>query len=600
MTKVFIDPGHGGIDPGAIDEAAGFIERDMNLIEAQACGKELERHGIQVTYSRTDNTTSNTKKEAAQRANKSGADLMLSIHNNHGGGDGFEGMYRPSYDTKQAKEKLLLEYIAKHVLYDVGQNLREDYIYSKKLAALNNNIPVSVLVEGVYIDNSTDREIVKEITGLEKFGIAYAHGILEYLSIAILPSGESTASSNNLSTPPAESNEKGFQPYLAKTVGFPETDFLNCRKQPNADAEAIETYWLGEQITILGLNDTKTWGKVATKQDGSEGWVYLKYVELIETITITQGVIEIIATSKEEILEKDEETGDISVNNQVVQELLDEREKNDPESKQQVSNTILINTMYTVYQNCKNNEDLIDIFKQQVQFLLKKEIKNKKMLEGRAKIIVKTAPNSFTDISKEMIMEKLGSENGPQDIVNYYKQSYNDQGWNKQVEESPESLIFWFDFMNTDGEMGKYSAAAIGHRPKAVKDDKIKAIYFQSVPNVLFVEEGTELSDKDYFNSSGYTFIYIPKFLENYFTISAQGQSANDKLYSLLNQHINMSESVTLTSVPIYHLQPNNRIMVKDDNTKTNGEYIVNKVTIPLTYNGTSSISTVKVVDKLY
>jgi hypothetical protein len=70
--------------------------------------------------------------------------------------------------------------------------------------------------------------------------------------------------------------------------------------------------------------------------------------------------------------------------------------------------------------------------------------------------------------------------------------------------------------------------------------------------------------------------------MENYFSISAQGISAKDELDNLLYQHTYATETVNLTSVPIYHLQPNTRVFVKDDNTKINGEFIVSKITIPL------------------
>jgi hypothetical protein len=51
-------------------------------------------------------------------------------------------------------------------------------------------------------------------------------------------------------------------------------------------------------------------------------------------------------------------------------------------------------------------------------------------------------------------------------------------GFNQIVTEHPESLNFWFDFMSIEGEIGKYSATVIGHRPKAVNNDKVNAIYF--------------------------------------------------------------------------------------------------------------------------
>lgn len=169
-------------------------------------------------------------------------------------------------------------------------------------------------------------------------------------------------------------------------------------------------------------------------------------------------------------------------------------------------------------------------------------------------------------------------------------------GFNRHVTEAPELLNFWFDFMDADSEMGKYSVAAIGDRPKAVNNDKVKAIYFEEIPQVLFLKQN-EVAPLEL---TGYTFIRMTSQMENYFTISAQGLSAKDEIDSLLYQHTYASDSVTLTAVPIYYLQPNTRILVKDSNTGINGEYIVNKITIPLQYNGTSSITAAKAVERIY
>ena len=177
-------------------------------------------------------------------------------------------------------------------------------------------------------------------------------------------------------------------------------------------------------------------------------------------------------------------------------------------------------------------------------------------------------------------------------------------GFNEKVTKYPEALDFWIDFMSVDGEMAKYAISAIGNRSKAVNNDKVRAIYYKDTPQVLFLTQSdyqdliTNMCEYD--NMTGYSFIRITEQMENYFSISAQGISAQDELNSLLYAHTHANESVTLTAIPIYHLQPNTRIFVKDNETGINGEYIISKVTIPLTYNGTTSITATKAVDRIY
>jgi hypothetical protein len=87
--------------------------------------------------------------------------------------------------------------------------------------------------------------------------------------------------------------------------------------------------------------------------------------------------------------------------------------------------------------------------------------------------------------------------------------------------------------------------------------------------------------------------------IEAFFTLSAQGKSAKDKLDELLYQHSYCIESVSITSLPIYYLQPNTRIYIYDEQTGIDGEYVVSKITIPLAYNGTMSITATKAAETI-
>jgi hypothetical protein len=88
--------------------------------------------------------------------------------------------------------------------------------------------------------------------------------------------------------------------------------------------------------------------------------------------------------------------------------------------------------------------------------------------------------------------------------------------------------------------------------------------------------------------------------MENLFNISSQGKSAKDRLDELLYSNAYCAESITINTIPVYHLQPNTRIFVRDDNSGINGEYIITKLTVPLSYNGTMSINATKAVERLY
>jgi acetyl/propionyl-CoA carboxylase alpha subunit len=84
------------------------------------------------------------------------------------------------------------------------------------------------------------------------------------------------------------------------------------------------------------------------------------------------------------------------------------------------------------------------------------------------------------------------------------------------------------------------------------------------------------------------------------FTISSQGKSAKEAIDEMLYNHAYCVENISITAIPVYYLEPNTRIFVHDENSQINGEYLVSKMTIPLTYNGTMSITATKAVERLY
>lgn len=79
--------------------------------------------------------------------------------------------------------------------------------------------------------------------------------------------------------------------------------------------------------------------------------------------------------------------------------------------------------------------------------------------------------------------------------------------------------------------------------------------------------------------------------------ISTLSKSGDDALDEMLFNHLEKTESISLTSLPMYYLVPNSVVRLKDIKG-LDGEaivedelYVLSKITVPLTYNGTSSLT---------
>ncbi len=194
-------------------------------------------------------------------------------------------------------------------------------------------------------------------------------------------------------------------------------------------------------------------------------------------------------------------------------------------------------------------------------------------------------------------------------LYNYYYYSYKEDGsieseipntnakkyWNRAVYESPETINFWFDFLDSErGDLAQFSVKTVGSRSKSINDTNVKSIYFRETPSVIFT---------DNFNSEdqipSYRYIQVPDY-DIMFSISAQGKSAKSRLDELIYQHGYCIESATINAIPIYYLEPNTRIRLYDKDTGLDGEYVVSKITLPLAYNGTMNITATKAAESLY
>lgn len=179
MTKVYVDAGHGGSDSGAVKY---LTERDVNLTTALACRDYLESNGVNVKMSRTSNKTNTSINDMAAEANKWGADFVVSIHNNAGGGDGFE-VY---HTINGGKGKALAKNIEAEVK-KIGQNSRG--LKTKKgnngdyFGMIRLTKAPAVICEGVFVDNKTDIKIADTEAEQKAFGYAYARGVLKTAGI---------------------------------------------------------------------------------------------------------------------------------------------------------------------------------------------------------------------------------------------------------------------------------------------------------------------------------------------------------------------------------------------------------------------------------
>ncbi len=173
-TKIVVDAGHGGSNPGAVYQ--GRRESDDALRLAMAVGKILEANGLDVSYTRTSDVTQSVGQKAAI-ANEEGADLFVSIHRNAGQYPGqYNGVQTLIFDDSGIKKEIAERIdanLAALGFRDIGISLRPN------LVVLNSTQMPALLVEAGFIDSDKDNQLFD--SKFQAVAQAIADGIMETL-----------------------------------------------------------------------------------------------------------------------------------------------------------------------------------------------------------------------------------------------------------------------------------------------------------------------------------------------------------------------------------------------------------------------------------
>jgi N-acetylmuramoyl-L-alanine amidase len=219
IARIVIDPGHGGIDPGAVGKK-GLYEKDANLLIARRLQALIKDSlGVNATLSRESDVYLSLK-ERTDLANRMSADLFISVHCNaspkSSKSRGFETYFLSEARTNEARAVAAIENASlkfdgveepkneiEYILYDLAQNafLQE----SNSLAEFIQNsaerllsIPArgvsqagfyvlrgafmpAVLVECAFLSNPEEEKLLKTADFKEKLSNCIFTGLKEYV-----------------------------------------------------------------------------------------------------------------------------------------------------------------------------------------------------------------------------------------------------------------------------------------------------------------------------------------------------------------------------------------------------------------------------------
>ena len=156
IRKVFIDPGHGGTDPGA--SGNGLYEKEVVLSISKKVRNILISKGFEVELSRSKDQYVSLSDRAAQ-ANAWDADLFVSIHCNSATSSSANGTECYTYPTANTSTKSLSKNMASALAIKLGLTNRGHKEANFAVLRLSN-MP-AILIETAFINNANDASKLK-------------------------------------------------------------------------------------------------------------------------------------------------------------------------------------------------------------------------------------------------------------------------------------------------------------------------------------------------------------------------------------------------------------------------------------------------------
>lgn len=184
--------------------------------------------------------------------------------------------------------------------------------------------------------------------------------------------------------------------------------------------------------------------------------------------------------------------------------------------------------------------------------------------------------------------------------VNNTMETYYTEDFYDEVRNTPSDCDFFLDFIDTSAAISEFSVNNIGRRTKVLNDDSVNCLFAPDIPNWIIIESSQDDTHERVQEAQdrGQNFTQVDP---NIYTMLAGGgnkYAAYDAVRDLLYQYTSYNESISLQCIPIYYLDVNTRIGVKDPKSNISGDYMIRTISIPLDIGSTMTISATKALEK--
>lgn len=215
-----------------------------------------------------------------------------------------------------------------------------------------------------------------------------------------------------------------------------------------------------------------------------------------------------------------------------------------------------------------------------------------------------------TDWRTELYLQGSVAEPLGRDSNYYYTELKNE--WPKlydtengvffdEVLKYPSDIDFYLDFIDSTAAISELSIVNIGRRTKVINDDSINCVFEPEIPDLVLLNMEDENIDdlREECENKGQDYIQLSGNLYSMITGGGTANSAYNLVRELLYQYTSYNESISINSIPIFYLEPNTRITVRDAQSGIYGDYMINSISIPFDVASTMTLSCTRALERI-
>ena len=173
-------------------------------------------------------------------------------------------------------------------------------------------------------------------------------------------------------------------------------------------------------------------------------------------------------------------------------------------------------------------------------------------------------------------------------------------GFYDEVLKTPSDIDYYLDFIDSSAAISEFSVRNIGRRTQTVNRNDINCVFEPDIPDFVIIELGQPDTEekRDECEAKGQNYIQVTTGIFNLLALGGTSNSAYNEIKMMLHEYTSYNESITIQSIPIYHLEPNTRIGVRDIESDIYGDYMISSISIPLDISSTMSISATRALER--